>query len=63
MFWDDYLNNEYQAGETNLTANSAFLWNQGEPAGIVNAFHRFADWCRTLQAAENLLTAIHPREI
>ena len=63
MFWDDYLNNEYQAGETNLTANSAFLWKQDEPAGIVNAFQRFADWCRTLQAAENLLTAIHPREI
>ena len=63
MFWDDYLNNEYQAGETNLTANSAFLWKQDEPTGIVNAFHRFADWCRTLQAAENLLAAIHPREI
>jgi len=63
MFWDDYLNNEFQAGETNLTANSAFLWNQDEPAGIVNAFQRFTDWCRTLQAAENLLTAMHPREI
>lgn len=63
MFWDDYLNNEFQAGETNLTANSAFLWNQDESTGIVNAFQRFTDWCRTLQAAENLLTAIHPREI
>ena len=63
MIWDDYLNNEYQAGETNLTANSAFLWHLDEPTGIVNAFHRFEIFCRTLQAAENLLTAIQPREI
>jgi len=63
MFWDDYLNNEFQAGETNLTANSAFLWRQDETGGIVAAFRRFAVWCRILQAAENLLTAIHPREI
>jgi hypothetical protein len=63
MFWDDYLNQEYQAGETNLTANSAFLWHQGSPTEIAHAFHRFAAWCRTLQAAENLLTAIQPRTI
>jgi len=61
MFWDDYLNNEYQAGETNLTANSAFLWS--DTSEIVNAFRRFETWCGILQAAENLLTAIQPREI
>jgi len=63
MFWDDYLNQEYQAGETNLTANSAFLWHQGSPTEIAHAFHRFAAWCRTLQASENLLTSIQPRTI
>ena len=63
MIWDDYLNNEYQAGETNLTANGAFLWRQDEPNGIVNAFRRFETFCRTLQVAEDLLTAMQPREI
>ena len=63
MFWDDYLNQEYQAGETNLTANSAFLWHQGSPKQIADAFHRFAAWCRILQSAENLLTSIQPRTI
>jgi PRTRC genetic system protein F len=62
MFWDDYMNNEFQAGETSLTANSAFLWDSN-PKSMVDAFRRFEAWCRALQAAENLLTAIQPREI
>lgn len=56
MIWDDFLNAEYQGGETNLAANAAFAWH--DPQSLVAAVRRLELWCRILAAAETLLTAL-----
>ena len=58
MIWDDFLNQEFQAGETNMAANAVFAWHDGP--SLVDAVRRLELWCRILQAAENLLLSLHP---
>jgi PRTRC genetic system protein F len=56
MIWDDFLNAEFEAGETNLAANAVFQWH--DPPSLVAAVRRLELWCRILAAAETLLTAL-----
>ncbi|MGN6644283.1 MAG: hypothetical protein ACTHKU_14930 [Verrucomicrobiota bacterium] len=61
MLWDDFMNQEYQTGETNMEVNSVFAWH--DAASLRGAVKRFALWCRILQAGETLLRTLKPRTV
>lgn len=61
MIWDDYMNNEYSSGETNMNAIAAWGWH--DAPSLVNAMQRFERWCRLLQAAETLLNLVQPEDV
>lgn len=56
MIYDDFMNQEYQAGETQLEVNTVFAFHDSD--SLVDAVRRFETWCQMLHAAENLLRAL-----
>ena len=61
MIWDDFMNREFEAGETNMSAIAAWGWHDGPT--LIQAVKNLDQWCRLLQAAETLLNLIQPEEI
>lgn len=61
MIWDDFLNREYEDGDTNMSACAAWGWHDAN--SLTDAMQRFYRWCRLLQAAETILNLLQPEDI
>ena len=61
QIWDDYMNQEFEHGETNMTVNAAFAFH--DAASLAHAVKRFERYCRILQTAENLIRELKSKEI
>jgi PRTRC genetic system protein F len=61
MIWDDFMNNEFQGGETQMDVNAVFAWHDNR--SLIAALKRFELYCRLLQAAEDLLRTLNPRKL
>jgi PRTRC genetic system protein F len=61
QIWDDFMNNEFNAGETNMEANAVFAFH--DERSLRNALKRFTLWLRLLHAAENLMLTLKTKII